>query len=139
NDAVTDPDFRHPDSRALLEFLLLVRDEMTDGINEKWCVDDIFEPMVTALHRHRGKQAKGKPKQSRKTPLRKGLEIMVNEGLDNNAILAELGNVDAMDRRRTHGLFPFEVCDPETSLREDGFLSYYVAGQSYETAVKVSV
>src|SRR5690606_2337833 len=39
NGAVSDPDFRHPDSRALLDFLLLVRDEMTDGINEQWDVD----------------------------------------------------------------------------------------------------
>src|SRR5690625_1825086 len=131
NAAVGDPDFRHPDSRALLEFLLLVRDEMTDGINEQWDVDDIFAPMIEALSRHRGKQAKGRPKPRRKTTLRRGLEMLVAEGLTNDEILDLLSDADAISDYARDG-FPFEVCDPESSVRDDGVLRYYVTGGTSE-------
>jgi hypothetical protein len=45
NACVGDPDFRHPDSRPLLEFLLFVRDVLTDELNEQWTFEDILEPL----------------------------------------------------------------------------------------------
>lgn len=138
NSAVTDTDFRHPDCRHLLHFLLLVRDELTDGISEDWDIDDIFAPMVTALSRYRGKAAKGRPKPNRKTPLRRGLEMLVAEGLTNDEILAELGNDVAVSRRVDDG-FPFSVDEPESSsVRSDGRLVYFEIGSNEAKPITVA-
>ena len=51
NQCVGDRDFRHPQSEALLHFLLIVREHMLDGFNEKWTLDDIFEPIETEVRR----------------------------------------------------------------------------------------
>lgn len=46
NRCVNDPDFRHPQSEALMNFLLIVRDHLCSGINENWTLDDILAPIV---------------------------------------------------------------------------------------------
>lgn len=138
NAAVQDPDFRHADSATLLSFLLLVRDELADGINELWDMDDVFAPLVKVLHQHRSGLTKGKPRPNRKSPLRRGLEMLVDEGLDNDAVLDVLGDADEVSRRVASDGFPFFVHDPETTLRDDGELTFYLPGSSSDETLTVT-
>ena len=46
NDCVNDPDFRHEQAAPLLQFLMIVRDVLTDGIQPAWTLEDIMEPIV---------------------------------------------------------------------------------------------
>jgi hypothetical protein len=45
NRCVNDSDFRHPQSEALLSFLLIVRDHLCHDINENWTLADILQPV----------------------------------------------------------------------------------------------
>lgn len=49
NQCVNDPDFRDEKSQILLDFLMMSRDLLTDGINEKWSMDDILAPIFEAM------------------------------------------------------------------------------------------
>lgn len=138
NGTVSDPDFRHPDSRSLLDFLLLARDVLADGINEQWNLDDILAPVSTAMSKARGMKAAGKPKPKRKTKLRLGLEKLVKEGLDNDQILDLLSDADDISSRALHG-FPFEVIEPETSVSKDGVLRWFPTGGNSDQAKSVKV
>lgn len=51
NACVADHDFRHPQSEALLDLLLIVRDELCDNINEHWTLDDILAPITVQARR----------------------------------------------------------------------------------------
>jgi hypothetical protein len=135
---VTDPDFKHEQSTELLRFLIIIRDELTDQINEHWTLDDILEPVAAAIRSHAGKAAQGKPKPNRKTPLRAGLELLVKKGMDNEQIIDLLGNADEISSRARDG-FPFEVHDPRTTLRDDGVLSHYKTGSDAEKATQTSI
>lgn len=138
NSCVTDADFRHPQSEHLLSFLMVTRDVLTDGINEHWTMDDILQPIAAAISARTGRQAKGKPKPNRKTPLRRGLELLVAEGLGNEQILDALGDADGISNRAMNG-FPFEVCEPATTLKEDGSLRYYRTGENSDRPIEAKV
>lgn len=54
NSCVTDPDFLHPQSEALLDLLRIVRDHLCSSdegppINELWTLDDIMTPIIKKL------------------------------------------------------------------------------------------
>lgn len=57
NAAMSDADFRHPDCWALLQFLLLVRDTLADGLNEQWTIDDILEPIAELARKQNAQRA----------------------------------------------------------------------------------
>lgn len=136
---VSDPDFRHPQSRELLAFLLLVRDELIDQINEQWTLEDILNPIEVAIRQHDGRKSAGVARPGRKTALRSGLEALVAEGLKNDEILDRLGDADAISKLASKHGFPFEVCDPETSIREDGCLLWYAVGGDSENPQRTAV
>ena len=87
--------------------------------------------MRAIVHSDAGKRGKGKPRPGRRSPVRDALRLLVAEGLDNAAILRELGDADAIASRARHG-FPIEVCDPETTLADDDVLRWYLPGGDYE-------
>lgn len=89
------------------------------------------EKLTKRLHSASGKRGKGKPRPGRRSPVRDALRLLVAEGLDNAAILRELGDADAIASRARHG-FPIEVCDPETTLADDDVLRWYLPGGDYE-------
>lgn len=49
NACVGDPDYRDQQSQPLLDFLVVARDSLTDGINEKWTLEDILQPIVVVV------------------------------------------------------------------------------------------
>ena len=74
-----------------------------------------------------GKKTKGVPRPARRNPVVDALRILVSEGLDNDTILETLGDADSVSSRAAHG-FPIEVCEPETTLLDDGVLRWYPRG-----------
>jgi hypothetical protein len=92
----------------------------------------------TNLPRERGKMARNKPKPQKRTPLHRGLEQLVAEGLDNPAVFALLGDVDAISSKARAG-FPFELVDDSASVVDDGFVLWYPAGGSADLAKNTSV
>lgn len=82
--------------------------------------------------------SKGKPRPARRLPVANALRALINEGLTNDQIFEELGSADNISKRALSG-FPIEVCDPETSVIEDGFLRWYVTGGDSDKPKKWSL
>jgi len=74
-----------------------------------------------------GRKSAGVSRPNRRSPLADALRVLIAEGMTNADIIRTLGNADAVSTRAVHG-FPIEVCDPETTLEEDGVLRWYKPG-----------
>lgn len=90
------------------------------------------------LHSKAGKLSAGKLRPRARQPHIDALRILVAEGLSNAQILAFLGSADAVCQRALYG-FPIEVCEPETTLADDGVLHWYPVGGNSGEAQEFAV
>lgn len=94
--------------------------------------------LAAELFSKAGKKTAGAPRPNRQGPLGQALRALVAEGMTNDQILAELGNADSISARARTG-FSIEVCDPETTLCNDGVLRWYATGGNSDDANEISI
>jgi hypothetical protein len=88
----------------------------------------------------RGSKAKGVPRPKAHSPLRVSLQVLVDRGLSNAAILRFLSDDEGI---ADDSELPIETNEPETSVLEDGYLVWYprggTAGEPTRTTVKTII